>query len=98
MATDMKKSVTNMNEVEIVALNALGFLAGEPDRFSRFLALTGLRPDDVEACAGQADFLASIIDYLMGDEKLLLEFAQDHALDPESIVKMRQKLPGRPAI
>ncbi len=83
-----------MNEVEIVALNALRYLARETDRFSRFLDLTGLQPHDVAARAGQTEVLAGILDYLLTDEKLLVDFAEENGLDPQSIAKMRHSLPG----
>lgn len=90
----MKNSDTNMSHAEVVALDVLRFLACEPERFSRFLSLSGLSPQDISALAGQPDFLASVMDYLLSDEKLLLEFAESDSLKPQAIVNLRQKLPG----
>jgi hypothetical protein len=35
-----------------------------------------------------------VLDYLLGWEPLLLEFAEAHDLPPESIARARHKLPG----
>ncbi len=98
IATDMKNSDLIMNEAEIIALEALRFLASAPDRFSRFLTLTGLSQRDLQLQAGDPEFLASVMDYLLSEEKLLLEFAETASLDPQLIISMRTKLPGAPRI
>jgi len=90
----MKNSDTNASQAEVTALDALRFLASEPARFSRFLSLSGLEPQHISALAGKPDFLASVMDYLLSDEKLLLEFAENDSLPPQTIINLRQKLPG----
>ena len=91
---DMRNSDTNSDQAELVALGALKFLASEPERFSRFLSLSGLSPGDIAALATQPDFLASVMDYLLSDEELLLEFAENDSLQPQTVAAMRRKLPG----
>ncbi|NNE21175.1 MAG: DUF3572 domain-containing protein [Rhizobiales bacterium] len=92
----MKNSDTNTHQAEVVALDVLRFLACEPERFSRFLSLSGLALQDISAQAGEPSFLASVMDYLLSDEKLLLEYAENDSLQPQTIVSLRQKLPGAP--
>jgi hypothetical protein len=72
-------------EAETIAAQALGFLAGEPQRFARFLALTGLELDDVRARAGSPELLAAVLSHLTNDESLLLTFAAESRLAPERI-------------
>ena len=38
--------------------------------------------------------LGSVLDYLLGWEPLLLEFAEAHEFNPESVAAARRKLPG----
>ncbi len=90
----MSNSETNSDESEVVALNGLRFIASEAARFSRFLKLTGIAPDEIPGLARQPEFLASVMDYLLSDERLLLEFAESEALDPLTMTKLRRKLPG----
>jgi hypothetical protein len=70
---------------EAVAVSALTFIAGEPERLSRFLSLSGLEVVNLRQVAAQPGFLAGVLAYLAGDEALLLEFAADARLKPEAV-------------
>jgi len=41
---------------EHLAIAALGFIAGEPERLGRFLAITGIGPDSIRAAAREPQF------------------------------------------
>ena len=69
-------------EAEIIALKGLGFLAADPERLGRFLALSGVSPGDVRSAAADRHFLAGILNHLLQDESLLLTFTADEDLDP----------------
>ena len=58
----MKKPVHNPREVaEIVAVQALGFIAGDPERLGLLLAETVLRPEKLRTAEAQPPFLASVL-------------------------------------
>ena len=78
------------------AIAALGFLADDSERLERFLALSGLGPHNLREAARQTSFLAAVLDYLTGDEKLLIEFASRQGQRPEAIVRARDALAGPP--
>jgi len=80
-----QKPVANQDAAEAVALQALGFLAGDGDRLSRFLALTGTGPAELRARAGDPVFLAGVLEHLLGDETLLLVFATEAAIPPATV-------------
>jgi len=79
---------------ETLALQALAFIAGDDDRLERFIGLTGIDPGALRAIASDPAGLGAVLDYLLGWEPLLLEFAEAHELQPESIAVARRKLPG----
>jgi Protein of unknown function (DUF3572) len=79
---------------EDVAIAALTFIAEEPERLGRFLALSGLGPDSLRAAAGQPDFLAGVLDHLLGDEALLLAFAQHAEIKPDQVTRAHRALTG----
>jgi Protein of unknown function (DUF3572) len=60
---------------EQLAVAALGFIAGEPERLGRFLAMTGLGPASIRDAASEPQFLAGVLDHVAADEPLLLAFA-----------------------
>ena len=74
---------------ETIAIEVLTFLAGNPARLDRFLALSGLGRDNLRAAAGQPGFLAAILDHLASDESLLLAFAANTGHAPATIAKAR---------
>ena len=81
-------------DAEILAVAALSFLAEEPERLGAFLAETGLEPENMRAAAATPGFLPAVLDYLIGHEPLLLDFAADRGIDPAGIPAARAALPG----
>ena len=77
-----------------VAVRALTFIATEPERLGRFLALTGIGPEAIRAAAREPDFLLGVLEHLMSDESLLLEFANQNEIDPEDVARARDVLAG----
>jgi Protein of unknown function (DUF3572) len=85
---------TPLPDPETLALQALAFILGDEDRLERFLSLTGFEPGALRGLAQDPAGLGAILDYLLGWEPLLLEFAAAETLPPESIAAARRKLPG----
>ena len=81
---------------ETLALQALTFLAADEDRLTRFLGLTGIAPETLRQIAHDPAGLGAVLDYLLGWEPLLLDFAAEIDVNPEAIARARQKLPGAP--
>jgi Protein of unknown function (DUF3572) len=74
------------------AIAALGFLASEPERLQRFLALSGLGPDNLRRAAADPAFLGAVLEYLAGDEPLLIAFASHQGWRPADVVRARDAL------
>ena len=81
---------------EAVAIEALSFLAGDPERLARFLSLSGLGPETLRAAAAEPGFLAQVLDHVAGDESLLLAFAATAGLAPEAVAAAHHRLTGPP--
>lgn len=79
---------------EALAIRALGFLAGDPQRLSRFLDLTGLTPTTLRQAAGEPGFLLSVLDHLLTDESLLLAFAAEAGVPPEAVAAASRRMGG----
>src|SRR5262249_23196578 len=71
---------------QALAVAALSFIAAEPERLARFLAVTGLTPQSIRAAAMEPDFLAGVLDHVTGDERLLLAFAAESERDPDEVM------------
>ncbi|MFC7398788.1 DUF3572 domain-containing protein [Chelatococcus sp. GCM10030263] len=77
---------------EEIAVQALSFLASDPERLGAFLAATGLGPETIRASARQPGFLLAVLDHLASDEGLLLTFAANLRLDPAAVAKAQLQL------
>jgi len=75
-----------------VAIEALSFVAGDPVIFNRFLRLTGLELENLRAAASEPAFLAGVLDFLLSDERLVLAFSDQSAIDPSVIADARRRL------
>jgi Protein of unknown function (DUF3572) len=77
---------------ESLAVQALSFLAGEPERLARFLALTGIGPDRIRAAAASPGFLAGVLDHVASEDTLVTAFAAEAGIKPEDVEKARRLL------
>ncbi len=74
---------------ETLAVQALAFLAEEPERLNGFLAATGIDAAAIRTAAQEPGFLAGVLEHMLGDENLLLAFAERAAIDPASVARAR---------
>jgi len=78
----------------MLAVQAFAYLAGDPDRLGRFLALTGIGPARIRAAAAEPGFFAGVLDHIMSDEALVQEFADRAGVDPATVAQARRILGG----
>jgi hypothetical protein len=89
----LKKPVKNPREVaEIVAIQELSFIAGEPERLGLFLAESGIGPETLRTSAADPRFLASVLDFVMRDDATVKAFAKISELRPTNIAAAHQAL------
>lgn len=94
----MKKPADpGISAAESVAVSALAWLAQEPEALGRFLALAGIGPQSLRQAAAEPGFLAGVLDFFMGDERLLTAFADQAGLPPRAIANARLVLGGEEA-
>jgi hypothetical protein len=81
---------------EMLAIQALSFLADEPERIERFLALTGIESQSLRDAAREPNFLLGVLEHLAGDERLLQQFSDQEEITPETVTRARDLLAGLP--
>jgi hypothetical protein len=86
----------NRNAAEILAVEALTFLASDAERLGRFLALTGISPAEIRTVARDPGFLAAVLDHLSSDEKLLVAFADQAGRAASEVTQAREAIAGGP--
>ena len=89
----MRKPIHKPKEVaEIVAIQALSFVAGDPERLGLFLAESGIGPETLRTAASDPQFLASVLDFVMRDDATVKAFAAASQLHPTNIAAAHQAL------
>ncbi len=85
----MKKQAPSATQeaAEAVAIQALTYIAGDPERLGQFLAVTGIGPAEIRTAASEPGFLVGVLEYLISDEALLTGFATEAGLRPTDPVK-----------
>jgi hypothetical protein len=93
----MPKPLKNARQAaEIVAIQALSFIAGEPERLGLFLAETGIGPETLRRSAADPQFLVSVLTFIMRDDPTVKAFASSVELDPTNVAAALQVLEDAP--
>jgi hypothetical protein len=78
----------------MLAIQALSFIAEEPERLAGFLNATGLTADGIRAAASERDFLVGVLDHMLAIESLLIAYADSAGIDPTEVARARDRLGG----
>ena len=79
---------------QAIALQAAAFIFAEDQLRDRFLALSGTGAEDIRARIEDRDFLASLLEFLIGHEPDVLAFAGAAGEKPEHVISAWRALGG----
>ncbi|MEO0912618.1 MAG: DUF3572 domain-containing protein [Pseudomonadota bacterium] len=79
---------------EGLAVRALLWLSGDPERMAGFLGATGANAADLRGEARDPAFLGAVLDYVLAADESVLDFAAAEGLRPEMVAEARAALPG----
>lgn len=87
----MPRPETNRDPAAI-GLQALAWTLSEPARAERFLALTGIGPDELRSRLTEPAMLAAALGFLEGHEPDLIACAEALDLAPQALVRARMEM------
>ena len=90
----LKNTSPNTLESSTIALQLIAFLASDLERMERFTSLSGINLGDMKEGALNPVFLGFMLDYALQDEALILAFAENQQISPQTLVLARRQLPG----
>lgn len=79
---------------EILALEGLGWLAGEENAIQRFMDQAGIDAATLRDAAGSPGMGVAVLDFLLGNEDLLLRFCESAGIAPKALHMARHQLGG----
>jgi hypothetical protein len=71
--------------VQQLADMCLQYLAHNPEQLAEFMVQSGIHPTELRQLIKTHDFAHGLIDYVVGNEALLLAIAEGNAIKPEAI-------------
>ncbi|RUM99437.1 DUF3572 family protein [Pseudaminobacter arsenicus] len=90
----MKATATSGREgAEAIAIQALGFIAADPELLPRFLALTGIEASAIRQAAMEPGFLAGVLQFVLAHEPTLMRFSEESGIAPAIISGALRHLP-----
>lgn len=89
----MTSSAPSSEQAEALAVQALAFIAADPELLSRFLALTGIEAHAVRTAAREPGFLAGVLQFILAHEPTLLRFCEESGFAPASVGEAYRHLP-----
>jgi hypothetical protein len=81
-------------KAEILALEGLGWLAGEQGGIQQFLDQSGIDATTLRAAAGSPEMGIAVLDFLLANEDLLLGFCESASISPKALHLARHRLGG----
>jgi hypothetical protein len=77
---------------EILGLDALTWLAGQPQALEKFLKLSGISGADLRTAAGSPGLSLAVLEFLLSHEEFLLPFCDSHGTQAEQLHQARHVL------
>jgi hypothetical protein len=94
IATPAEMALMTPERAEVLALDGLGWLAGQDDGIQRFLNHAGIDATTLRDAAGTPGMNVAVLDFLLGHEDLLLPFCESLSIKPREIHSARYVLGG----
>jgi Protein of unknown function (DUF3572) len=87
-----KRPAYSRETAEMLAVQALAFMAEDDVRLSSFVASSGVALQSVRTAAREPNFLAGVLEHILSDENLLIAFAEGAGINPADVARARQAL------
>ena len=87
-------AMSQQEQAETLALEALAWLAQEEDLLNVFLGSSGLSEADLRMKAGDPNLLAAVLDFVLMDDTWVIKFCDSNSMPYDRITQARAALPG----
>lgn len=84
----------SVRAAEELALKALSHIAEHPELVSALFVSSGLDPETLREAARSPNFHTHLLDFLLEDDRRVLEFSQAVGIRPEEVLAARTVIGG----
>ena len=92
MIREGKRAVGSGKDAETIGVEALGFMASNPEVLRRFLDVSGMEAGQLREAVSKPSFFVGLLDFVLAHEPTVLDFATAAELDPAEIGIARERL------
>ena len=96
MIREGRRPVGSGKDAETIGVEALSFMASNPEVLQRFLDVTGMEAGQLRSAAARPSFFVGLLDFILAHEPTVLDFAGAAGLDPAEIGMARERLAKAP--
>lgn len=96
MIREGRRPVGPGKDAETIGVEALSFMASNPEVLQRFLDVTGMEVGQLRSAASRPNFFVGLLDFILAHEPTVLDFAGAAGLDPAEIGMARERLAKAP--
>lgn len=89
----MTNDIRKRENAEALAIQALSFVAADPELLPRFLAITGIEAQAIRQAAREPGFLAGVLQFIVAHEPTLLHFSEASGIPPQQVTAAVRALP-----
>jgi hypothetical protein len=82
------------DQAATIALKGLAYLVNSGPDLDRFVDLSGIDRTSLRNQADEPEFLVSLLDFLLANEQLLVDFCSDSQTDVRAVHMARHTLSG----
>ena len=87
----MMKNTPEKTDISVLGLQMLAWLARETERLAAFCDTTGYTLDSLKSSIAETGVAIAALEYLLGDESLLLQFCAETDMPPETPLRAWQR-------
>jgi Protein of unknown function (DUF3572) len=87
-----KRPAYSHETAEMLAVQALAFIAEDEVRLSSFVASSGIAVQSIRTAAREPNFLAGVLEHILSDAHLLMAFAEGAGINPADVARARRAL------
>lgn len=85
---------SEQEKAELVAIAALGWMAGNEEVLGQFLNASGASIDDLRHAAKDPAFLGALLDFVMLEDAWVIGACEAQGLPYDALMRARASLPG----
>ncbi len=85
-------------KAEMVAISALGWMGGNEEVLGQFMNASGASVDDLRSASQDPAFLGGVLDFLMLEDRWVIDFCDAHGLPYDAPMRARAALVGGDAV